>query len=56
MSIRWPRLSLNHKLGAAALVLGLLAIPAKVYPGRTVTVHEKELATAIAREEDHRLL
>lgn len=53
MSTRWPQLSLNQKLGAAALALGLLAIPAKVYPGRTVTVHEKELATAVAREEDH---
>ena len=53
MGARLPKLSLNHKLGAIALGLGLLAIPAKVYQGRTVTVHEKELATAVAREEDH---
>lgn len=53
MGARLPKLSLSQKLGVIALGLGLLAIPAKVYQGRTVTVHEKELVTAVAREEDH---
>lgn len=53
MGARLPELSLNKKLAVIAVGLGLLAIPAKVFPGRKVTVHEKELATAVAREEDH---
>jgi rhodanese-related sulfurtransferase len=51
---RWlSKLTLNQRLGAAALVLGFLALFASVAPARTVRVHEKDLLTAIERGEDH---
>jgi hypothetical protein len=51
---RWlSKLTLNQKLGLAALALGLVAVFANVAPARTVRVHEKELLTAVDRREDH---
>jgi rhodanese-related sulfurtransferase len=47
------RLSLNQKLGAAAILLGALAVFANVAPGPLVTVHAKELLTSVERREDH---
>jgi rhodanese-related sulfurtransferase len=46
-------LTLNQKLGLAALSLGLLAVFANVEPPRTTRVNEKELLTSVARKEDH---
>jgi rhodanese-related sulfurtransferase len=46
-------LGLGPKLGILALALGFVAVFAKVHPGRTVTVHEKELLTSVERQEDH---
>lgn len=52
--LRWTKkLSLNQRLGAAALVLGGLAVFAQVTPSPLVTVHAKELLTDIERREDH---
>jgi len=52
--ISWlSKLSLNHKLGGLALVLGVVSIGATVEPRPTTTVHTKELLTRIEREEDH---
>jgi hypothetical protein len=48
-----PKLTLNQRLGLAALVLGALAVFANVVPGRTVKVNAKELLTDVARAEDH---
>ena len=45
-------LGLNRALALLALLLGLGALFARVYPDRTVTVHEAELLTASARAED----
>ena len=51
---RWPaHLTLNHKLGLAALGLGVVAVAATVTPGRTVTFNAKELLTRIDRQDDH---
>ncbi len=47
------KLGLNRTLGLVALLLGAIALFARVYPDRTVTVHEAELLTASARAEDH---
>lgn len=47
------RLSLNQRLGAAALLLGALAVFANVAPGPVVTVHARELLTSVERREDH---
>jgi rhodanese-related sulfurtransferase len=46
-------LGLGPKLGILGLALGFVAVFARVYPGRTVTVHEKELLTSVERQEDH---
>jgi rhodanese-related sulfurtransferase len=46
------RLGINRTLGIVALLLGVVAVFARVYPDRTVTVHETELLTASARAED----
>jgi rhodanese-related sulfurtransferase len=46
-------LTLNQKLGAAALVLGAVAVFADVTPRRTVSVSAKELLTTVERREDH---
>jgi rhodanese-related sulfurtransferase len=45
--------SLNQKLGLAAVILGAIALLANVHPGRIITLHEKEFATAVARQVDH---
>jgi rhodanese-related sulfurtransferase len=51
---RWiSMLTLNQKLGAAALGLGALAVFANVTPGPIVTVHARELLTSVERGEDH---
>ncbi len=51
---RWlSKLTLNQKLGLAALVLGALATFARVGPGQTITLNAKELLTAVDRREDH---
>jgi rhodanese-related sulfurtransferase len=51
---RWfSKLTLNQKLGLLALVLGVLAIFARVGPGQTITLNAKELLTSIQRQEDH---
>lgn len=51
---RWlSKLTLNQKLGAAALALGALAVFANVTPGPIVTVHARELLTSVERREDH---
>ena len=49
----YSRLSLNQRLGLLAFALGAAAVFARVAPSRTVTVHEKELLTAVERREDH---
>ncbi len=52
--MRWTsRLSLNQKLAAFALVLGVVAVFARVSPARTATVNAKELLTEVERQEDH---
>jgi rhodanese-related sulfurtransferase len=53
MSRRISKLTLNQKLGAAALALGALAVFANVTPGPIVTVHARELLTSVERQEDH---
>jgi rhodanese-related sulfurtransferase len=51
---RWvSKLTLNQKLGLAALALGAVAIFAKVSPGQTITLDAKELLTSVQRREDH---
>jgi hypothetical protein len=51
---RWlSKLTLNQKLGLAALALGLVAVFANVAPARTTRVHEKDLLTSVERREDH---
>ena len=51
---RWfSKLTLNQKLGVLALVLGAVAIFAKVTPGETITLDARELLTAVQRGEDH---
>ncbi|HSB60347.1 MAG TPA: rhodanese-like domain-containing protein [Vicinamibacteria bacterium] len=47
------RLGRNRRLALLALVLGAGALFASVHPGRTLSLHENELMTAIAREDDH---
>ena len=47
------KLSTNQKLGAAALVLGAVAIAATVGPRRTATVNVKQLLTRVERGDDH---
>ncbi len=49
----WSRLSLNQKLAAGALTLGLLALFARPNRGNVVTLDVKELATIIDKESDH---
>jgi rhodanese-related sulfurtransferase len=46
-------LGLGPRLAILALALGFVALFARVHPGRTVTVHEKELLTSVERQEDH---
>jgi rhodanese-related sulfurtransferase len=46
-------LSLNQKLGLAAVILGAITLLGNVHPGRIVTLHEKEFATAVAQQIDH---
>jgi rhodanese-related sulfurtransferase len=46
-------LSTNRRLALAALVLGMGALFASVDHGRTLVLHEKELATLVQRELDH---
>ena len=48
-----PRLTRNQQLAALALILGVVAIPARPYSGTTVTFDTRELATEVAREADH---
>ena len=51
---RWlSRLTLNQKLGAVALALGVVALFANVAPERTTRVNEKELLTSVERRQDH---
>jgi rhodanese-related sulfurtransferase len=45
------KLGINRALALVALVLGAVALFARVYPDRTVTVHESALTTAHARGE-----
>ena len=47
------RLTTNQKLGAAALVLGAVALAATVRPQRTATVNVKQLLTRVERGDDH---
>jgi rhodanese-related sulfurtransferase len=47
------RLPLNAKLGLAAFLLGVGAFGANVHGGRSVRLHETELATIVGREVDH---
>jgi len=47
------RLSVNRRLALLALALGVAALFAQVQPGRTLTLHEKDLLTTIERQEDH---
>lgn len=47
------RLTRNQQLAALALILGIVAIPARPYSGTTVTLDTKALATEVAREADH---
>jgi rhodanese-related sulfurtransferase len=49
----WSSLSLNQKLAVIALVLGAVALFARVDRGHRVTVDVKELATTIEKEADH---
>jgi rhodanese-related sulfurtransferase len=49
----WSRLSLNQKLAAGALALGLLALFARPNRGNVVTMDVKELASIIDKEGDH---
>ncbi|MFI5184024.1 MAG: rhodanese-like domain-containing protein [Vicinamibacteria bacterium] len=49
----WSRLSLNQKLAAGALALGLLALFARPDRGNVVTIDVKELASIIDKEGDH---
>jgi rhodanese-related sulfurtransferase len=49
----WRRLSLNQKLAAAALALGLVALFAQPSRGNVVTFDVEELATVIDAERDH---
>ncbi len=49
----WSRLSLNQKLAAGALTLGLLALFARPNRGNVITLDVKELATIIDKEGDH---
>lgn len=51
--MRMPTLTLNQQLAAGAFFLGLLALGAKPYPGGTVTIDARELASIVAREVDH---
>jgi uncharacterized protein len=55
MAIRWSwsTLSLNQKLAAGALALGLLALFARPNRGNVVTMDVKELASIIDKEGDH---
>ena len=53
MAHRLSQLTLNQRLGVAALALGALAVFANVAPGRTLRVSEKELLTAVERQQDH---
>ena len=48
-----PRLTRNQQLAALALLLGIVAIPARPYSGTTVTLDTRELAAEVAREADH---
>lgn len=47
------RLTLNQKLAAAALGLGVIALGARVGPRRTATVDVKQLLTRVERGDDH---
>jgi rhodanese-related sulfurtransferase len=47
------KLGINRALALLAVLLGVGALFAQVYPDRTLTVHEVELLTASARAEDH---
>ena len=47
------KLGINRALALLAVLLGVGALFAQVYPDRTLTVHEAELLTASARAEDH---
>jgi rhodanese-related sulfurtransferase len=49
----WSRLSLNQKLAAGALTLGLLGLFARPNRGNVITLDVKELATIIDKEGDH---
>jgi rhodanese-related sulfurtransferase len=49
----WSTLSLNHKIAAGALALGLLALFARPNRGNVVTMDLKELASIIDKEGDH---
>lgn len=53
MLARLSSLSLKRRLALAAFALGALAVFADVQPGRALALHEKDLLTAIARQEDH---
>jgi rhodanese-related sulfurtransferase len=51
---RWlSKLTLDQKLGVAALALGALAVFANVAPGHTIRLDARELLTSVARQEDH---
>jgi rhodanese-related sulfurtransferase len=47
------RLPPNAKLALAALLLGAGAVGANVHGGRTMRLHETELATVVGRAADH---
>jgi rhodanese-related sulfurtransferase len=50
----WSRLTINHKLAAAAFVLGALALVAgNPYRGHTATLNVKELGLMVEKELDH---
>jgi rhodanese-related sulfurtransferase len=52
--LKWlANLSTNMRLALLAFVLGLGALFASVSPTRTVSVHEKDLLTAVEGREDH---
>jgi hypothetical protein len=50
---RWSSLSTNQKLAVLALVLGVVALFARVDSGSRVSLDTRELASIIEKEDDH---